>query len=952
MISRFLLATLLATSLSVIGTVRAETPASKIFDLPHQMTELDNGLKVIIVRTDTPGVVSLQIPVQTGSRNEVEAGKSGFAHFFEHMMFRGTPNYPADKYGAIVKAAGGDQNAYTTDDHTNYYTTFTTDDLEKMIEIEADRFQHLSYSEEQFRTEALAVKGEYLKNYANPLGKGFERLSDIAYTVHPYKHTTMGFFADIEDMPNQMDYAKTFFDRWYRPEHAAVIVVGDVDPDATLSMVKKYWGPWQRGSYVADIPVEPPLAGPVYDHINFDGPTLPYLLYGFRAPAFDTAANADNAHDVPALMLLSELYFGQTSALYQKLVVEQRWVDQFFSDAPFNKDPALFGVVARLTDAKHAKAVGDAIRDTLVTARGKPLDAALLAETKSRVKYGFASRMDSADTIAGTLARFVQFERDPETLNQLYARFDAVTAQDIIDVANRVFVDSNRASISIANAESLPGANDFGSVDAGVAALANAPKADIDLLEQRSDSPLVDVSLIFHSGAAFDPPGKKGLAWLTASMLTEGGSQRRGIAEIQKAVYPLAAGFGAQVDKEMLVLGGQVHRDNLDAWYEIVREQLLTPGFREDDFERIKQQQLNAIRVSLRGNNDEEFGKEALYEQVYGAEHPYGTLNMGAAGDLEKLTLDDVKAFYAANFSAKRLLVGLAGNYPDGFRDRLLSDLANLPDADDVVLDAAPAAAAKARKALVIQKQTPAVAVSFGWPLDLKRGDPDWVALWLVRSYLGEHRNSSGLLYNRIREARGMNYGDYAYIEYFPAGMYRMKPQPNYARDNDLLQIWIRPLRSNNDALFATRAALFELDGLRENGIPEADFEATRNFLRKYVAILTASQDARLGYALDSRWFGTTDFIDYVRDGLETLTLDQVNAVIRKYVDTSTAQFVFISANAEELSKALTDNTASPMTYNSDKPQSLLDEDKVIEKLPFGLNADTVRQVNADALFE
>src|SRR5690606_24063484 len=183
-------------------------------------------------------------------------------------------------------------------------------------------------------------------------------------------------------------------------------------------------------------------------------------------------------------------------------------------------------------------------------------------------------------------------------------------------------------------------------------------------------------------------------------------------------------------------------------------------------------------------------------------------------------------------------------------------------------------------------------------------------------------------------------------------GMYRMKPQPNYARDNDLFQIWIRPLRSNNDALFATRAALFELDGLRANGIPEADFEATRSFLRKYVAILTASQDARLGYALDSRWFGTAEFIDYVRNGLDALTHDQVNAVIRKYIDTSSAQFVFISANADELSKALIDDTASPMTYNSDKPQSLLDEDKVIEKLPFGLSTGTVRTVNADSMFE
>ncbi|NIV16981.1 MAG: insulinase family protein, partial [Woeseiaceae bacterium] len=147
-----------------------------IFDIPYLMRDLDNGLRVIIVKTDYPDIVTLQIPVQTGSRNEVEPGKSGFAHFFEHMMFRGTEKYPADVYADILKKAGADNNAYTTDDYTNYHITFTQPDLEKILEIEADRFRNLSYSEADFRTEALAVKGEYLKNFSDPTSKGYERL--------------------------------------------------------------------------------------------------------------------------------------------------------------------------------------------------------------------------------------------------------------------------------------------------------------------------------------------------------------------------------------------------------------------------------------------------------------------------------------------------------------------------------------------------------------------------------------------------------------------------------------------------------------------------------------------------------------------------------------------------------------------------------------------------------
>ncbi|MEL6188690.1 MAG: insulinase family protein, partial [Myxococcota bacterium] len=165
----------------------------EVMGLPYMQADLPNGLRAIAVRTDTPDVVSLQIAVRTGSRNEVEPGKSGFAHFFEHMMFRGTEKYPPDVYLDILKKAGADQNAYTSDDLTNYHITFTKADLDQVLEVESDRFQNLAYTEDQFRTEALAVKGEYLKNYSNPVRKMFERIRSLAFTTHPYRHTTLGF---------------------------------------------------------------------------------------------------------------------------------------------------------------------------------------------------------------------------------------------------------------------------------------------------------------------------------------------------------------------------------------------------------------------------------------------------------------------------------------------------------------------------------------------------------------------------------------------------------------------------------------------------------------------------------------------------------------------------------------------------------------------------------------
>ncbi len=960
----------------------SEDTMSRIFDMPYLMRDLENGLRVIIVETDYPDIVSLQIPVQTGSRNEVEPGKSGFAHFFEHMMFRGTEAYPASVYGAILKQAGADQNAYTTDDYTNYHTTFTKADLEKMLEIEADRFMNLSYSEADFRTEALAVKGEYLKNYSDPTSRAYERIRDLAFEKHTYKHTTMGFIEDIEDMPNQLEYSKEFFGRWYRPEKTAVIIVGDVDPEATFELVKKYWGRWERGNYEVEIPAEPPLDGPVYEHIQWEAETQPWLFIGFRGPAFDPTEKA-----MPAMDLLASIWFSESSDLYRKLVLEEQSVDQLLTYFPNRKDPNLLMLYVRLTDEKHAADVVAAINATLAEARTELADPQLVEDTKSRLRYLFTSQLDSSAGIGGVLAAYVQHARTPETINELFRTYESLTAEDIRRYANEFFVDSGRVMVSLSNSEKMAGVDGRASIDALVTDPAPAgartarepaksPQASpaepnaspakqapaapahdpvpVSIVAQPSrTSPLVDVAILVHAGAALDPPGKKGLAALTAAMITEGGSAAHTIEQINDAMYPIAADFSAQVDKEMTRLSGQVHEDNLDTWYALAMEQLTTPGWREQDFRRIRTQLVNAIRTGLVGNNDEELGKELLYSEIYGPDHPYGSLNMGDVSDLESMTLEDVQRFYARYYTVNNITVGIAGGYPETFAARIGDDLQALPAGERVELAVPAAPAQEGSRALIVEKETPAVAVSFGFPIDLRRGDPDWVALWLVRSWLGEHRSTNSHLFQRIREIRGMNYGDYAYIEYFPRGMFLTKPDTNLGRQQQIFQVWIRPLRNNNDAQFATRVAVHELQKLVEQGMSETDFEETRSFLGKFVSLLTDGQSRQLGYALDSRYYGIDrSFADYVRDGLDRLTLEDVNRVIRENLHAEDLQFVFVTRDAAELKQRLVTDAASPIRYDSEKPQELLAEDEQIAKLPLNFKPDAVRIVPAGQVFQ
>ena len=569
----------------------------------------------------------------------------------------------------------------------------------------------------------------------------------------------------------------------------------------------------------------------------------------------------------------------------------------------------------------------------------------------------------------------MHFSNDPEVINQVYAQYAAVTPKDLIKYANTYFVDAGLVLTTLANSADMEGFDPEQSIDSLVATRmprkAEGSTASDSLakriaswstdkpssggnhasyiLQPSTSSPLIDVSLIFDVGAADDPAGKKGLATLTAAMISNAGSKAFSYEEINKAMYPIAASFGAQVDKEMTTLAGSVHRDNLDTWYTLVRSQLLTPAFDEEDFNRIKTRAINAVRTDLVGNNDEELGKEMLYQRIFGMNHPYGSYNGGNSDDLESITLEDVRAFYAQHYGSRGLRVGISGGYSDAFLKTIKQDVARLPVGQSSVAPFARATLDQGRNAVIIEKDTQAVAVSFGFPIDVVRGDDDWVALWLVRSWLGEHRSFNSHLFGRIREERGMNYGDYAYIEYFPRGMFLTHPDANLARQQQIFQVWVRPLRTNNDAHFATRVAMFELQKLIDEGLTPEQFEASRNFLQKFVSLLVKSQSRQLGYALDSDYYNTDAFTKYVRDGLANLTVEDVNRVIRKHLQTDNMEFVFVAKDAVSLRQALMNDGESPITYNAPKPE-LAEEDSVISVLP--LRFRNIDIVNGEDVFK
>jgi len=261
------------------------------------------------------------------------------------------------------------------------------------------------------------------------------------------------------------------------------------------------------------------------------------------------------------------------------------------------------------------------------------------------------------------------------------------------------------------------------------------------------------------------------------------------------------------------------------------------------------------------------------------------------------------------------------------------------PAAARVKVEAVPPNATEVE---VLEKDTRATAISFGFPIEVTRAHPDFPALSVARAWLGDHRNSSGQLYQRIREIRGMNYGDYAYIEAFPRGMFQFFPDPNIARQRQIFEIWIRPVVPVN-AHMALRIATNELTSLVQNGMTREAFETTRGFLMKNVYVMTARQDEQLGYALDSNWYGIGEFTSYMRAGLSKLTVEQVNAAIRRHLTPNRLSVVIIAKDALRLQDALASDAPSPIQYDGEKPAALLEEDKRIGALKLNIPRGNVR---------
>jgi len=493
-----------------------------------------------------------------------------------------------------------------------------------------------------------------------------------------------------------------------------------------------------------------------------------------------------------------------------------------------------------------------------------------------------------------------------------------------------------------------------------------------DVVElQQPNSNKVIIQLRFRNGSICDPKGKEGLTYAAATLIVQGGTKEMNFSAIQDSIYPWAAVYYSRVDKEVTTFTFEVHKDFLDRFYAIIKGLMLEPAFAEEDFQRVMKNQQNYVDQVIRASSDEEYSKKALEDFLFRGTN-YQCMVQGKSESVKGITLDDIKKHYASFFTKNNLTIGIAGNYSKKFLNQLKADMAKLSNKKpSLPKPGAPHKPDGVEVEVIAKEGAFGSAIFTGTPLAITRSSNDFAALMVANSYLGEHRKSYGQLYQKIRETRSMNYGDYSYIEWYHNGGQYMLPPSGVPRTSSYFALWIRPVQIAKQlkkqyqelsdikighAHFALRMAVREVDKLINEGMTKEDFEATRTFLRSYIKLYVQTPTDQLGYLLDAKFYGRKNYIKEMDNLLAKLTVKDINNAVKKYWRTNNMCITIVTdkSEAEELAKSLRDNSSSPMSYSnlvkSGLPKDFLDEDDVVAN--YKMNVTKVTVVDSKETFK
>lgn len=878
--------------------------------LPYKKYQLENGLTVIIHEDDSDPLVHVDVTYHVGSARE-ELGKSGFAHFFEHMMFQGSDNVGAEMHFKYVTEAGGTLNGTTNSDRTNYFQTVPVNQLEKMLWLESDRMGYFldSVTQEKFDIQLSTVKNERGQRVDNqPYGRYFEQLQGALYPYgHPYSWPVIGHMDDLNraTMPD----LKQFFLRWYGPNNATLTIGGAVKAEEILPMVQKYFGTIPAGPAVEKMAKAPAkLDADRYVSME-DNVHLPLLSMTFPT------VYAGHPDEAPLNILADILGNGNNSLLYQSLVRPQIAVNASAGHRCMELACTFsLSALPHPASGKNLADIEQLLRQNLqqVAERGvKPED---LARAKTRVE---ARSIFGLQSVAGKVSQLAYneiFFGEPDRIASLLASYEAVTAEDVMRVY-RQYVQNSPAVISsvvprgkteliaaadnftaqkfdpanATTAEPLPMRYAAHTFDRKVVPQAGANPAillpdtwttvldnGIQVLGSVSDeTPTTSILLRIPAGSFHNTVEQAGLASMMAALLNES-TENYSTEQMSMALELLGSSvsFSAS-DNELNVFISSLSR-NLPQTLQLVQEKLLRPAFNAEDFNRIKQQRLQSLAQAQK--NASYLAERAVSKLMFG-DSIAGQSSMGSAESLQAMTLEQVRAFYQTHVKPQGAQLVTVSDLPQPQLQSLLADMAPQwqGKAPELAL-ALPAPAIQQGAIYLVHKdQSPQSEIRIvrrAMPRDLTG---DFYRAGLMNFTLGGNFNSRINL--NLREDKGYTYG----------------ARSGFGGDQQVGLFTASAAVRADVTRESIEEFLKELNNYQQNGMTAAELNFMRSAVNQSEALRYETPNAKLGFMAQMLEFNVgPEFTRERNQILQQASLEQLNALASQYLSPSEMVIVVV----------------------------------------------------------
>jgi zinc protease len=807
------------------GTLRAEAPDEWQFE----QGTLENGLRVLTLEDRRSPLVSVQVWYHVGSKNE-NPERQGFAHMFEHMMFRGTDRIGPQDHFRFLSRFGARVNGYTNFDQTVYYETLPASQVDLALWLEAERMGRLKINEDYFAAEREVVKEERRKNYLNrPFGKLYETLYAAAYKVHPYRWTPIGNMPHLDAAT--VDELKQFFQTYYVPNNATLVLVGDIDHETAMAKARQYFGSIPRRPDPPRVTaVEPPMAEARAVEITDRAPS-PLVLFAFHGPG-------DNDPDALALDLLARILSnGQSSRLYRHLVQGKELAVNVNCYNSSKEQAGLFVLSAVLKPEVQLDAGREALLDEIELLLEKGIEPGELEKARNQVLAAYVRAAETVQGRADQLGYAAVILKDPNRVNSDRQRVRALTADQVMTVAKRVLRESNCVAITVRPDPNLapvaeqaadqspkteekvvdrppPAEMPFGKrpepatlPPPTLRKLANGLRVAVFADEA---APSVYVSLNTTAGARNDPPDMAGLAYCTFNTLRRGTTDRSGdeIAELLDArAISLSAGVGHEDSTVRL----WTLSEHLELGTQILSEVVRTPTFPEKEV--ISFAGRSAAQQAINERDPGTIAGRAFDRALFG-EHYLARPTDGTSASLKRVTREAVANFHKRFIAPDNSTLVFAGNITPEAAFALAEQWFGSWEARaEKGTWPKPPAAQSTRILLVDRPEATQSEIRLGQRVQLTRKDSDYAAARLLSQLFGE--SFSGRLNRTLRIQKGLTYG--------ARGTFDVNTQEACLR--------LSTFTRNDRTAAAVQAAIQELAALTDEPVTSEELDSARDTL-------------------------------------------------------------------------------------------------------------------------